>query len=917
MKVPALFIAASQYGCIPRTSGSRSCRSCLRGRVLGWAQRFVLLLICFFPTITFGQPAQSPDPPNIILVFMDDLGYGDVGAYGAQGIFTPNIDRLAQEGVRFTDFYSAPVCGPSRAMLLTGSYAPRVSLNRNHIWSANTGIHSDEITLGELLRGAGYVTGIFGKWHLGDHYQFRPQRHGFDEFFGIPYSNDMWPFHPRNVESVDEDPRTTAARERAELTGYPGQNDPTPRGQESSNLPLYDGDTIVEFNSDQTLFGSIFIDRALDFIERNQTNRFFVYLPLTAPHVPLHPSAAFVGTSARDLYGDTVQEADSGIGRLMTKLVELGIDEQTLIIFISDNGPWLEYGIDGGSAGILSGGKGTQMEGGIRVPAMMRWPGQLSPGTIVDEVASTIDILPTLAGLVGESLPANRVIDGVDIWPLLVDPTVGPQHEAYFGFNEADFADIKLGAIRSGKWKLHVSTRSGGVNPVALYDLESDIGETNDIRSSQPNVVAAMLDLGIDIINDIKNNQRPLGQVILSGEPFTQKRGAGGGLIVIETEHFHERQANAGHDWQIVNVDGDSAEGSVQALPNSGTKRNSNYATTSPHLGYRAIFETPGRYYVWVRGWGQSDSDDSLHIGLDGQPVASGFRLSEIFDYWTWSSTLMGGGRSFIDVQTAGEHVIDVWMREDGLILDKLVLTADPDFEPFGKGPVESRQSFDGLAVPPTALDDGPFVIDEGGSVAGNPNVLDNDFDPRNDPMTAALVSGPASATPDFVLSPDGTFDYTHNGSGTTSDSFTYTANDADGSSNEAVVTITIIPVDDPPVIRLLGDATVNITVGDTYIDAGATAQDEEDGDLTASIVVDNPVDANTVGTYTVTYNVTDSGSNAADTVIRTVTVQNPPPPPRKSGGGIMGVFSLLLLLGFAAWRRFRAGPQYLLHIAW
>ena len=318
--------------------------------------------------------AQVPAPgaPNIVLILADDLGYGDVGAFGATDILTPSIDRLASEGVMVSAFYTAPSCSLSRSMLMTGSFAPRLSTSRNFTPSSSVGIHVDETTLGELLRGAGYATGAFGKWHLGDHYQFRPQRHGFDEYYGVPYSNDMWPFHERTAPTANEDPRLTAARARAELTGYPGQGTFFPQGEGLPNLPLYDGDVIVEFNSQQTDFGSAFFDRALDFIERNRDQRFFAYIPLTAAHVPLHPSPAFLGTSIRDLYGDTVQEIDDGVGRILAKLVELGIDDQTLVIFLSDNGPWLEYGIDGGSAVPLSGGKGTQFEGGIRVPAMLR-----------------------------------------------------------------------------------------------------------------------------------------------------------------------------------------------------------------------------------------------------------------------------------------------------------------------------------------------------------------------------------------------------------------------------------------------------------------------------------------------------------------------------------------------------------------
>jgi len=482
-------------------------------------------------TISQTAHAQTPPKPNVVLIFADDLGYGDVGSYGATDIQTPNIDQLSNEGVRFTDFYTAAVCGPSRAMLMTGSYAQRLSQGSNHTPSAAIGIHPNEITLGEIMRTGGYATGAFGKWHLGDHYQFLPLRHGFDTFYGIPTSNNMWPFHPRTFPVGGEDPRLTAARDRAIFTGYSGSNNSFLRGRGYSNLPLIENDQIVEFNPDQSQFGTAIVDKALQFIENNSAGPFFAYIPLTAPHVPLHPGPAFVGTSSRGLYGDVVEEIDSGVGRILAKLVELGIDNDTLVIFISDNGPWLEYGIDGGSAGILAGGKSTQFEGGIRVPAVMRWPGQLTAGSVVTEPTNTIDILPTLAGLAGVPVPSDRTIDGVDMWPFLSGQDLSPLHTALFSFNENGFSNVDLGAIRSGDWKLHVATNASSTSAVALYNLATDIGETTDRKGSEAAVVASMLALGDAVISDIEADQRPSGQVVLNGEPFAQKAGAGGGLV--------------------------------------------------------------------------------------------------------------------------------------------------------------------------------------------------------------------------------------------------------------------------------------------------------------------------------------------------------------------------------------------------
>ncbi len=819
--------------------------------------------------------AQSP---NVVLIVADDLGYGDIGAYGATDISTPNIDSLAADGVKLNAFYTSPSCSLSRSMLMTGSYAPRLSGSRNYTPSSPFGIHENELTLAEMLRSAGYATGIFGKWHLGDHYQYRPQRHGFDVFYGVPYSNDMWPYHPLEAPTANEHPRLTAARARAAITGYAGQGSFFPLGEGFPNLPLYDGDSIVEFNSQQTDFGGGFVDRALQFIEDNRTGPFFAYIPLTASHVPLHPSAGFVGTSQRDLYGDTVQEMDDGVGRILAKLIELGIDDETLVIFLSDNGPWLEYGIDGGSAGPLRGGKESQFEGGIRVPALLRWTGSLPSGATSDEPVALIDLWPTLAGLAGEPLPSDRTLDGVDAWPLLSGQVSDLGRAAIFGFDEADFTTVRLGAIRSGKWKLHVTTSGRTVTPVRLYDLDADIGETNNRLSAEPAVVAQLVALGEQVVNDIIDNQRPLGFVTLSGEPFEQNPGFGD-IISIEAEHFHEREDRSGNGWQAVSLRHSSADESLQALPNTGSIFDGDYENTSPRLGYRANFEAAGRYYVWVRARGASNSDDSLHVGLNGQAPVSGELIEGIFDNWGWTSTRRTGGRAYIDVPSAGVHEFDVWMREDGVIIDKFILTTDVNFEPWGKGLVESRQVAAPVNVPPTANDDGPYVIDEGGAITGTFNVLDNDTDPDSVTLTATLVDAPANSAL-FELRPDGTFDYTHDGGNSTADSFTYRADDGPNVSNVATVSITVNAVNDRPEITLLGPAIINLMTGDAFTDPGATANDEEDGDITANIVVGGDVvDTNTVGTYVITYDVTDSGGAAATQVTRTLNVTTDSPP--------------------------------------
>jgi VCBS repeat-containing protein len=551
------------------------------------------------------------------------------------------------------------------------------------------------------------------------------------------------------------------------------------------------------------------------------------------------------------------------------------------VIFLSDNGPWLEYGIDGGSASPLRGGKESQFEGGIRVPAVMRWPDGLGAGATIDEPVSLIDIWPTLAGLVGAPLPSDRTIDGVDAWSVLAGQASGPLRTAIFGFDEADFTAVDLGAIRSGKWKLHVRTNGRTVTPLSLYDLDADIGETSNRLSDEPAVVAQLVALGEQLLNDIIDNQRSLGSVTLSGDPFAQKSGTGN-MIVVEAEHFHERDDRGGQSWAFVSLQHSSAGESLQALPNNGTSYQDNYQAQSPHLAYRVTIETPGRYYVWARARGANNSDDSLHIGLDGQAPLSGKRMEEIFDYWGWTSVLETGGRAYVDVPTAGVHTFDVWMREDGVIVDKFILTTDANFTPRGKGLVESRQEFVAQQMPPTANDDGPYAVDEGGAIINLFNVLDNDTDPDTANLIAVLVNAPTSAAL-FELRPDGTFDYTHDGGETTTDSFTYRADDGLSQSNLATVSLSVNPVNDAPVLTRNGPATVNILVGDAYADAGATAFDAEDGDISDDVVVGGDVvDTVTAGTYVITYNVSDSDGSAAPEVTRTVIVeavtdQNPP----------------------------------------
>jgi len=451
--------------------------------------------ILALPGFALGEKAARKGRlPNIVIVFTDDQGYADVGCFGAEGFETPNLDRMAAEGMRFTNFHVAQaVCSASRAALLTGCYPNRIGILGALGPNAKHGIADGEMTIAELVKQRDYATAIYGKWHLGHHPQFLPARHGFDDYFGLPYSNDMWPKHP--------------------TAKYP-------------DLPLIEGEKIIEYNPDQTKLTTWYAERAVKFIEKNNGRPFFLYVAHNMPHVPLHVSDRFKGKSKRGLYGDVIMEIDWSVGEILSTLKRLGLDEQTLVIFASDNGPWLSYGDHGGSAKPLREGKGSTWEGGHRVPCIMRWPGRIPSGKVCREPAMTIDILPTVAGLVGAA-PPKHTIDGMDIWPLVSgDPNAKSPHEAlYYYWGNA------LEAVLSGKWKLHFphSYRSLGGKPggsggqpgpyvtaktdVALFDLESDVGEQTNVATDHPEIVKRLTDMAKDFDEDLKRTTRPPGQL--------------------------------------------------------------------------------------------------------------------------------------------------------------------------------------------------------------------------------------------------------------------------------------------------------------------------------------------------------------------------------------------------------------------
>lgn len=465
------------------------------------------LAILFALTLAASaQPAARL--PNIIVMFTDDQGYGDVGCYGAKSYQTPNLDRLAAEGVRFTDFYvSSPVCSASRAALLTGCYHERVGISGALGPGSPIGLNPEEVTLAEICRQKGYATKAIGKWHLGRPESLLPTSQGFQEYFGLPYSNDMWPHHP---------------------TG----------GDKYPPLPLIENTTILDAEvtpEEQRQLTTRYTEQALDFIDRHKAEPFFLYLAHSMPHVPLYVSDKFQGKSGGGIYGDVIAEIDWSMGQILARLAQHGLDGDTLIVFTCDNGPWLSYGAHAGSAGPLREGKGTCWEGGIRVPFLARFPGRIPAGKVCAEPAMTIDVLPTVAKLIGAELP-ERKLDGLDIWPLLASETGAKSpHDALFFY----YQNTELQAMRSGKWKLQLPhgyrsfeglTGKSDGNPVpyvqlrtelALYDLSTDIGEKTDLAAQMPEVVAELMkkvdamraDLGDSLTKVNGANRRPPGRV--------------------------------------------------------------------------------------------------------------------------------------------------------------------------------------------------------------------------------------------------------------------------------------------------------------------------------------------------------------------------------------------------------------------
>jgi len=475
---------------------------------------FVLTAASLAVNTSYAQPHS----PNVVLIFMDDLGYGDLSCYGATGYKTPNLDKQASQGIRFTNFVSAQaVCCASRAGILTGCYPNRVGISGALMPDSKIGLNPEEETIAEVLKKRNYKTAAIGKWHLGHQREFLPLQQGFDEYLGLPYSNDMWPVYFDGTRNI------SPAYSRK--LNYP-------------ELPLIrNNDKIRELKTldDLAELTTIYTENASDFIKRNKSNPFFLYLAHSMTHVPLAVSAKFKGKSEQGIFGDVMMEIDWSVGEIMKVLKDNGLEDNTLVIFTSDNGPWLNFGNHAGSTGGLREGKGNSFEGGQREPCIIKWPGHIEAATICNKLASTIDILPTLAAITNSPLPEKK-IDGVNILPLMLGDENADPRETFLYY----YRKNSLEAIRKGNWKLvfaHPSRTYIGFKPgvdgfpgstnenfdfeEGLYDLRRDPGERYNVKEYYPEIVAelkkladeARIDLGDDIQNIKGQNRREPGRI--------------------------------------------------------------------------------------------------------------------------------------------------------------------------------------------------------------------------------------------------------------------------------------------------------------------------------------------------------------------------------------------------------------------
>ena len=475
--------------------------------------KLAFLVLATLTMSLLPQRVATASKPNIVLIFIDDLGYADIGPFGNRDVRTPNLDRFAAEGRKFTSFYATPVCSMSRACLMTGCYNVRVSIPGVLFPKANIGLNTNEITLAEIVKSKGYATCAIGKWHLGHHPEFLPTRQGFDQYLGLPYSNDM------TIDPVN-------ARFAKDCVFLEGMTETKAReGAVKNVVPLMRGEEVVEYPADQSQITKRYTEEAVRFIREHTGEPFFVYLPHTMIHHPLAASDAFKDKSKQGLLGDAIEEIDWSVGKIMATLKELKLDDNTLVIFTSDNGP------AGRNAPPFRGNKGTTWEGGVREPCMMRWPGKIPAGTTCDQISGNIDMLPTFAALVGSDVPKDRVIDGRDISPLMFEATPGPVRDTHLYFS----GNGKLEAVRQGRWKLFLTKSQGGgkiaratnnapnVNKeqkdgeansdeFTLYDLATDLGETMEVSADHRDIVAKLKSEAALRDTEIREHQRPAGE---------------------------------------------------------------------------------------------------------------------------------------------------------------------------------------------------------------------------------------------------------------------------------------------------------------------------------------------------------------------------------------------------------------------
>ncbi|WP_302117475.1 sulfatase family protein [Allorhodopirellula heiligendammensis] len=477
-------------------------RSVIQGALIA-----CLSVICV-AAVSPGDARADQTSPNIIVILADDLGYGDLSCFRAKDIATPNIDRMATEGAKFNSFYVSAVCSPTRAALMTGSHSTRVGIGGVMFPRNNHGLNPDEITLPELLKGQGFATAIIGKWHLGNQDMFQPLNHGFDYWYGTPSSNSQF-YYP------------TIKKYAADCVFREGYTRDGILKRETAACPLVRDNVVIEVPADQTQFTQRYTRETIRFITENKDKPFFVYLTYNMPHIPLHASEKFVGSSKRGIYCDTIQELDWSTGEILRSLKELGLDQNTLVIFTSDKGPNTGKG---GSAGALKGSKGSTLEGGVRVPFVACWPGTIPAGTESDEAITGMDLLPTLTRLAGGDVADDRVIDGKDIWPLLAEkPDAKSPHEAIYYLRGRS-----VDAIRVGHWKYRMATdkpskvKKSKKQPAAesqpkkvsvetLYNLSDDIGENTNLIDEHPEIARRLKRKLATFETELRKNLRPAG----------------------------------------------------------------------------------------------------------------------------------------------------------------------------------------------------------------------------------------------------------------------------------------------------------------------------------------------------------------------------------------------------------------------